>query len=303
MDKPLYEALDWGKLAPLRLRARSIADGLYAGGHRSPRRGAGVEFGGHRSYVPGDDLRWLDRRALMRHGRLLIREFETETDRALRLLVDASASMAYRSSGAPGAKLAFAAVVAAALARVALASGDPVALDWLGGEARRPLPAMGGREAFDRIVGALEAVRPGGDLALDLAAVERSVAPVARNSRRGSVIVLLSDLLDLPDGTLDRFAALGTRGRTLIAVRVLDPAEAEFPFEGPLRLRASEGDALVETDASAAREGYLAALERIATRWDDRLLEHGGRLLRARTTDDPADTVRKVLAATWGGPA
>jgi len=301
VSTPLYEALDWGKLAPLRLRARSVADGLYAGGHRSPRRGAGVEFGGHRAYVPGDDLRWLDRRALMRHGRLLIREFESETDRALRLLVDASASMAYRSERAPGAKLAFAAIVAAALARVALASGDPVALDWLGGAERRPLPAMGGREAFDRVVGALEAVRPGGDLTLDLAGIERSVAPVARHARRGSVIVLLSDLLDLPEGTLDRFAALATRGRTLIAVRVLDPVEAEFSFEGPVRLRASEGGTLVETDAGAARTAYLAALENIATRWQDRLLEHGGRVVRAVTTDDPADTVRAVLAAAWGG--
>ena len=30
-----------------------------------------MEFGGHRSYVPGDDLRFLDRRATMRHGQLL----------------------------------------------------------------------------------------------------------------------------------------------------------------------------------------------------------------------------------------
>src|SRR5258705_8137913 len=119
-------ALDWGNLAPLRLRSRLVAEGVYAGGHRSARRGAGVEFGGYREYTPGDDLRWLDRRSLMRHDRLLVREFETETDRALRLVVDASASMAYRGSRAPGAKLAWSALVAAALSRIALASGDPV---------------------------------------------------------------------------------------------------------------------------------------------------------------------------------
>src|SRR5579863_8568126 len=121
-------ALDWGSLAPLRLRSRLVAEGVYAGAHRSARRGAGVEFGGHREYVPGDDLRWLDRRSLLRHDRLLVRQFETDTDRALGLLVDASASMGFRSARAPGAKLAFAAVVAAALGRVALAGGDPVGL-------------------------------------------------------------------------------------------------------------------------------------------------------------------------------
>src|ERR1700745_1820346 len=97
-------ALDWGSLAPLRLRARLVAEGVYAGSHRSARRGAGVEFGGHRQYVPGDDLRWLDRRSLLLHDRLLVRQFETETDRALRLVVDATASMGYRGREAPAAK-------------------------------------------------------------------------------------------------------------------------------------------------------------------------------------------------------
>src|SRR5947208_708007 len=141
-------ALDWGSLAPLRLRSRVVAEGVYAGGHRSARRGAGVEFGGHRPYVPGDDLRWLDRRALLRHDRLVVREFQTETDRVLCLIVDASASMGFKSRHAPAAKFAFAALIAAALARIATASGDPVGLDWLGGEAARPLPARAGREAF-----------------------------------------------------------------------------------------------------------------------------------------------------------
>jgi uncharacterized protein (DUF58 family) len=130
----------------------------------------------------------------MRHGKLLVREFETETDRAVRLLIDASQSMAYRSARAPGAKLAFGALVAAALARIALAAGDPVALDWIGGEERRPLPAMGGREAFERVIGALETVRPGGDLSLDLAAVERSMAPIARRAARSGGADL--DLID-----------------------------------------------------------------------------------------------------------
>ena len=295
--RDVRQGLDWGSLGPLRLRARTVADGVYVGGHRSPRRGPGVEFGGHRSYTPGDDLRWLDRHALMRHGRLLIREFETDTDRALRLVVDASASMGYRGERAPGAKLAFAALVAAALARVALAGGDPVALDWLGGAERRPLPATGGREAFERIVSALETVLPGGDLHTDLTAVERSFAPVARHARRGSVIVLLSDLLDLPEGSLDRFAALSTHGRLLVAVQVLDPSEKTFPFSGPLRLRAAEGDLLVETDAEAVRAGYLEALARRTKEWEQRLLSVGGRLLVSTSADDPVQLVRETLAA------
>jgi uncharacterized protein (DUF58 family) len=300
---PLRRALDWGKLAPLRLQARTVADGVYAGRHRSPRRGGGVEFGGHRSYVPGDDLRWLDHRAFMRHGRLLIREFETETDRALRLVVDASQSMAYRSEQAPGAKLAYAAVLGAALARVALASGDPVAVDWIGGERRRPLPAMGGREAFERLVSAFESVVPGGDLTTDLAAIERSMAPVARHARRGSVIVLLSDLIDLPERALDRFTALSTQGRVLIAVQVLDPIERHFTFDGPIRLRSTEGSRVVETDAATARSRYLEALGKLTGSWKERLAARGGQLVSATSADDPIEVVRSIVAAIRGaGP-
>jgi len=293
-------SIDWGSLAPLRLRARVVAEGVYAGAHRSLRRGPGVEFGGHRAYVAGDDLRWLDRRALLRHDKLVVREFETETDRGLRLIVDASASMGFRSRGAPAAKFAFAAVLAGALARVALASGDPVGLEWLGGQATRSLPAMAGREAFERIIGALESVQAVGDLRLDIGAVELAFGSIARKARRGTVIVLLSDLLDLPDDTLDRFTALASGGRVLIAVQVLDPEEAHFPFEGTVRLRALEGDALVETDAELTRVRYLARLGEIAEQWSRKLTDHGGQLLQARSTDNPADVVRQTVSAVAG---
>ncbi len=296
------QKLDWGELAPLRITARHAADGVYAGGHRSQRRGAGVEFGGHRAYVPGDDLRFIDRHALMRHGRLMVRQFETETDRTLRLVVDASASMAFRSPAGRGAKLAYAAVIAAALARIAISNGDPVALDWIGGETRQPLPALGGREAFERVVAALETVQPGGDIRLDTAATERAFAAVARYARRGSVVVLLSDLLDLPEHTLDRFAALSSLGRTLIAVRVLDPLEATFGLEGPVRLYASEGDFHVETDAGAVREGYLANLAAAGAVWADRLAVHGGRIVESVTDGDPVTTVREIVLGSSGGP-
>src|SRR4029453_8195956 len=110
---------------PLRLKARAVAEGVYTGQHRSFRKGAGVEFGGQRPYVPGDDLRFFDRRALLRHDRLMVREFETETDRALWLCGDASAPMSYRGDRAPAPQLAYAPLVAAAMARIALATGDP----------------------------------------------------------------------------------------------------------------------------------------------------------------------------------
>lgn len=294
--RPIRRAIDWGDLAPLRLRAREVAEGAYAGLHRSTQRGAGVEFGGYREYMPGDDLRWLDRRSLLRHERLVVRQFETETERALCLVVDASASMAFRGPTAPGAKVAFAAVLAAALARVALASGDPVSLTFIGGHgSHAPVLRAGGREQFERIVAALEALHPGGDARIDRAMMERAVQSVARATRRGAVVVVLSDLVDLPDGSGERVAEIASRGRVLVVVQVLDPAEADFPYRGTVRFRALEGDAMVETDADATREGYLAALASLTAGWEKAVVKRGGRFARATTTEPPVQVLRRIV--------
>jgi uncharacterized protein (DUF58 family) len=286
---------DWNQLCTLRLRSRAIADGLYVGIHRSARRGVGVEFGGRRNYVPGDDLRWLDRHALMRHGKLLVREFETDTERLLYLVIDATRSMTYKSTRAPVSKWSYAATVAAALARVALAAGDPVALDWIGGENSRWLPAMSGREAYERVVAALESTRPGSEEPLSAAAFERAMVPVLRYARRGTIIVVLSDLLDLPDGSIQTLSDFASSRRSLVVARILDEAELTFPFSGPTKFVSLEGNVAVETDAGVARDGYLAALATQTESMREQLAQRGGRLLNVDTRDNPVETVRSIV--------
>lgn len=295
--RELRSAIDWGSLAPLAIRSREVAEGVYAGGHRSARRGAGVEFGGHREYVPGDDLRWLDRRSLLRHDHLLVRQFETETDRALRLVVDATLSMGYRGERAPGAKLAYAALVAAALGRIAISSGDPLGLTLIGGDARRGVPVSGGREAFERLLATLEVVQVGGDASLSPDVVDRALGGIARTARRGSVIVILSDLLDLPEDAMELMASLGSRGRVLVVAQILDPDEVTLPFDGTVRLRALEGKSVVETDPELTRERYVEALHALKEKWRRALVPRGGRFVDCATSDDPIQTVRKIVEA------
>lgn len=276
-----------------------MVDGVYAGMHPSVRKGAGVEFGGHRAYVPGDDVRLLDRRAMARHDKPFVRELQTETERALRLLVDASGSMAFQGSG-PVSKFDYAATIAAALGRIALSSGDPVGLEFVGGAEARSLPAASGREAFERLLSSLGQAKAEGDITGDLGAVDRALGPVARRARRGAVIVLLSDLVDLHPEAASRFAALGTGGRTLVVLQVLDPDEATFPFDGPVKLRSVEASIEIETDPVAVKGAYLDALDELREGWSRRLLGRGGRLITCATGDDPIGVVRELLRATQG---
>jgi uncharacterized protein (DUF58 family) len=295
--RDLRRTIDWGSLAPLRIRARMVAEGVWAGAHRSARKGAGVEFGGHRAYVPGDDLRHLDVRSLLRHDHLLVREFETETDRALRIVVDATASMGYRGKSAPGSKYAFAALAAAALARIAVKSGDPVGLTFIGGASNvRPVPVRGGREVFERVVDALEAQNAEGDVAADLDALDRAIGALARSARRGSVVVVLSDLLDLPPEAADRISAIATRGRVVVVAQILDPDETSFPFTETVRLKSLEGDVVVETDA-AARDRYLKALRDHQESWRRALVGRGASFVTMTTDRDAVAGVRAIVEA------
>jgi uncharacterized protein (DUF58 family) len=295
--REIRQAIDWGELGPLRLRASQVAEGAYAGLHRSALRGAGVEFGGYREYVAGDDLRRLDRRSLLRHHRLLVRQFETETDRALALVVDASASMGFRGSDAKASKMAFAAIVAAALARIAITNGDPVSVSFIADERVQPIARSSGREQFERIVATLEALEPGGDAFADPGMLDRSLRSVARVAGRGAIVIVIGDLLDWGPEAPEKVASLASSGRVLTVVQTLDPVEANFPFSGTVRLRALEGGSVVETDADATRTAYLAALRALNDGWRESLAKRGARFLSATTNDSLTGLVRSIVQA------
>ncbi len=292
---------DWGAFAPLRLRAKTVAEGVYAGMHRSVRKGAGVEFGGQRPYVLGDDLRFIDKRSLLKHDRMMVREFETETDRALWLVVDATASMAFRGHG-PGSKYPFAALLAAATARVALSSGDPVGVVVLGGkDGGRVVRAGAGREAFDRVVWSLSTVEAAGDWSQSADEIDRLLVPVHERARRGANIVLFSDLVDLPAAATFAIGSLATRGRRVFGVQVLSPDEIDLPFREHARFRSLEGSVVVDADPNAVRATYAKNLEALRQRWSDDFVGRGGALVAASTSDDPVAAVRSLLIAILGG--
>jgi uncharacterized protein (DUF58 family) len=285
--------IDWLKLAPLRIKARAVADGLYTGNHRSWRKGAGVEFGGFREYLPGDDLRRLDRRSALRHDRLLIREFEMDTERPLVLVVDATASMAYKGERSRASKYAYASIVAAAMARVAVSNGDRIALHFLGSP-ERGAPLHGGSQSFERVCDLLEATVPTGDVIHDGTLLERSLYVASRSAKRGSVVVLLSDFFDLPGRAESLIGALALARRTLLCAQILDEDEVTLPFEGGFRLKAMEGSRVIEADETVRGE-YLARVDALTAGWQRAIVSRGGRFARILTSQPALDSVRQLI--------
>src|SRR5205814_4598912 len=100
------------RLNQLQLSGQRVVEGTIAGIHRSPVRGASVEFRQHRAYARGDEPRRLDWRVLARTDRPFVRDYEQEANLRCLLILDLSGSMAYGNVS----KFEYGATVVAALA-------------------------------------------------------------------------------------------------------------------------------------------------------------------------------------------
>src|SRR5258705_6500973 len=87
-------------LEGLDFKARYIMEGFLSGLHQSPFHGFSVEFSDYRTYQPGDDLRHLDWRLFARSDRLCIKRYMQETNVRFYVVIDTSASMAYKGVAA-----------------------------------------------------------------------------------------------------------------------------------------------------------------------------------------------------------
>src|SRR5256885_4794490 len=128
LDPPLLERLE-----SLQLSARRVVEGTTTGQHRSPVRGASVEFRQHRAYAIGDEPRRLDWRVLGRTDRPYIKEYDEETNLRCAILLDRSGSMAYAGTSEQAtSKFDYASKLAAALAYLMLAQTESVGLGVFG---------------------------------------------------------------------------------------------------------------------------------------------------------------------------
>src|SRR5579872_7410207 len=125
------------RLEQFQLLAARRAKSSARGERRSRARGQSVEFADYRTYVQGDDFRYLDWNLFGRLERLFLKLYEEERELPVRIFLDASESMTF---GTPR-KFDFARQVAAALGYVALCGFDRVSVI--------PFPAPSADPALD----------------------------------------------------------------------------------------------------------------------------------------------------------
>ena len=229
------------QLERLELVTRKIFRGRMKGERRSKRKGQSVEFADFRTYVPGDDLRFIDWNTYARLDRLFLKLFFEEEDLHFYALIDASLSMDF---GTP-TKLNYAKQLAAALGFIGLKRADRVRIETLGQSPDRPGPVLRGRQSVWRMVSYLEGLEAGEPTSLADGVKNFCI----RNSGKG-IIVLISDLMD-KQGYQQALRYLIAQQMDVYVIQVLSAEEIDPDVKGDLRLIDCEDDDVAEITASA----------------------------------------------------
>lgn len=230
---PLFDSQFLKKLEYLSLISKRVFRGSLLAQRRTMQLGGGIEFADHREYTAGDDFRYLDWNVYARHGELLLKRFQEEEDLHVYLFLDCSRSMGV---GEP-AKFDYARQVTAALAYIALADLDRIAVVAYSDEIVADFPLTRGKDRILSLLKFLENLEPQGT-ATDLSRVASVFTQ--RQQRRGLAVVV-SDLFD-PGGFDRGLDVLRHRRYEPHIVQIHDHVEANPKLLGELELIDIETD-------------------------------------------------------------
>lgn len=228
------------QLERLELVTRKVFRGRMKGERRSRRKGQSVEFADFRSYVPGDDLRFIDWNLYARLERLFLKLYLEEEDLHFYALIDASASMDF---GEP-TKLHYAKQLAAALGYIGLCRADRVKIEPLVAARAQPGPVLRGRHNLWRMLEYVEGIEPGRNQPLAQSLKDFCL----RNSGKG-ILVLLTDLMD-KSGYETALRYLLTQQMDVYLIHVLSREELDPDVKGDLRLVDCEDQDVAEITVS-----------------------------------------------------
>ncbi|MBC2593946.1 DUF58 domain-containing protein [Ruficoccus amylovorans] len=252
--------------------ARSRVEGYFSGKHKSTKRGGAGEFTDYKQYVPGDDIGNIDWKVYGRTRRLYLRRYTEETDMTVYVLVDVSASMAYRGERRQP-KSFLAAKIAAALSYLMIRQGDQTGLGLFDETLKSFIPPGSSQRKLHEIVRTLEEIEPSSRTGL--ANALRQAEAVFRQRGR---LVIISDFLDQPQEIFDTLGRFLHRRFEILLMQVLDPDERELPAHAAAQYVDMETGARMRVDPlelrAAYREqmaGFIRRLERDAV---NRRIDH-----------------------------
>ena len=235
------------------LTNRLVTD-IFAGAYHSVFKGRGMEFEEVREYQPGDDIRSIDWNVTARTGLTHVKKYVEERELTVMILVDASASVHFASTGQMKNKLA--AEIAAVLAFAAIRNNDKVGLLMFSEEAELYIPPQKGKSHVLRVIREILFFKPKGQGTN----IPKVLEYLTKVLRRRSTVFLISDFIDsrADYSAIRKSLRIANEHHDLIAITLTDPCEINLPNAALVELMDAEtGEKIiVDTSDEALRREY-----------------------------------------------
>ncbi len=269
------------RIRRLELVSDKLVQSLLAGNYRSVFRGPGIEFDEVREYVQGDDARLIDWNVSSRMGSAFTKTFREEREMTLFLVVDVSGSILISPSG--GIRKELANFLVALLSLAALRNNDKVGAAFFAQHIEKWISPRKGKHHALRLLQDIVTFTPkssGSDLSEALRTVGESL------TRRG-ICIIISDFKTR--GYLRELSLLSRR-HDVIALRISDPSDYEYPVSGGTFLKDPETGRtiLAMGHHPGFRKHYREFWERERLQWIRDCRRIGVSPLEISTQDDPA---------------
>lgn len=230
-----FDADTVSKLAHIGFKPSMLVEGNLVGNHPSPFHGFAIEFAGHRGYVPGDDVRYIDWKAYYKTEKYLLKQYEQETNFLAHILVDFSSSMKFEHKN--GSKKDYSAFIATALAQIIVNQSDSIGVDFIDSKIIEKIKISNSEEVVSRISSFFQEKEP--EKPSDLGTV---LNLLAEQLGRRRVIFIISDFYCDSDRLFDGIKKLLDSKHEIVMLQIIDPIEMNFDIMNRVELTDIEGD-------------------------------------------------------------
>ncbi len=243
-------------------------------------KGPGIEFDEVREYVEGDDARLIDWNVSARMASAFSKTYREERELTLFLIVDLSGSLNVAAQAESRREVQ--SVLFSLLTFAAVHNNDKVGALFFTDRIEHWVSPVKGRKHATRLVEDMIGFEPrgrGSDLSLALRAAGEAL------KRRG-ICVVLSDFKTT--GYLKELSLLARR-HDVIAMRIFDPMDLEYPRTGLIQLEDPEsGRTILASGLSRKfRKQYREFWEVQRLQWQRDCRRRGIATLEVSTEDDP----------------
>jgi len=244
------------KVRKIEIKTRGLSNHLFSGEYHSAFKGRGMAFSEVREYQLGDEIRTIDWNVTARFNHPYVKVFDEERELTFMLLIDVSGSENFGTQNQQ--KQDIATELCAVLAFSAIQNNDKVGVLFFSDKIEKFIPPKKGRSHILMIIRELIAFKPenkGTNVGEALKFFTRAI-------KKKCTAFIISDFIS--PGFEDELK-IANKKHDIIALRLYDKHEEEFPNLGLIPVKDEETDELIwiNTADEAVRKAFKAeALKR-----------------------------------------